>query len=86
MSESRKPKVTLRVRFQGKKAVKIDLFPASEFPKSGALRPDGEPITGTKAKTSRLFRMRVNGRWFPVGMKKVFYTRQQVMDMLLGGA
>jgi len=71
MAEKRKPVLTVLLRYQGKvKSNKIELFRASDFDS-----PSGK-------NSDRLFRLRVNGKWWPSNEKQKFFYKSTVMHII----
>lgn len=72
MSEKRKPKITFMLKYEAsgeERRNKIELFDAAQW---------------DDAKTyqyRKMFRMRVNGKWWPEGERKYFY-KTQIRDIL----
>lgn len=74
MSEKRKPKITMLLKWeakegQGIKTHKIELYDASVFNNVYSLQ------------FRKQFRMRVDGKWWPEGERKYFY-KTQIRDIL----
>ncbi|PPK99015.1 hypothetical protein [Parapedobacter indicus] len=71
MSEKRKPVLTMLLRYEGKnKSNKIELFRATDFDKPN------------KKNSERLFRIRVNGKWWPNGSKESFFYKSRLMHII----
>lgn len=70
MSEKRKPIAKLFAERNGKRA-KVEIFPASLF---------SQRVLGWRKPSDRVFRLRVNGKWFPKGDVR-FFNRTEIRDI-----
>ena len=68
MAEKRKPVLTLLLRKPGARPYKIELFSESQWQK------------GYTVKGKKLYRLRINGKWF--GKKQEFYNLKNFTNML----
>lgn len=72
MSEKRKPEITMLLKWKAKGKIKnnkIELYDSALFEK------------GYNYNMRKMFRMRVNGKWWPEGERKYFY-KTQIRDIL----
>ncbi len=78
MGEKRHAKKVVLVRDTPEKHSKIEVFSGEEF--LGKTFNDilGEPLTVDR---SSLYRLRINGKWFPA-RKKILYTKSQLNEIL----
>ena len=94
MSEIRLPDEVINHRLptkQGKKSTKIELFSAKQFAHRWSPLKRGMFTPAPPLNTARrqgfwevMYRVRINGKWHGGGSYTLF-TREQVMEMILGG-
>lgn len=80
MGEVRKPDTVVRVRRKGG-ATKIELFSALQFATEEFDNLDGEPVILNQR--SRYYRVRVDGVWIPLGIRRLF-TQTQCHELIKG--
>lgn len=72
MSEKRKPKITMLLKWEAKGVIKrnrIELFEANLF---------GKPSRSYRV----MFRMRVNGKWFTADNGREYFYKTEIRDIL----
>lgn len=73
MSEKRKAHLTILLRYNGKaKSNKLELFEATQFNDKAHLE-----------RGAKLYRLRVNGKWYDKLSDKQFYTKWEIRDLLI---
>lgn len=79
MGEARKADSVVWVRRSSGRSMKIELFLGLQFPTEGFDNSSGEEILLNQR--ARYFRVRVNGVWFPIGIKRL-YTKAQCNNLI----
>lgn len=73
MSDKRKAHLTILLRYNGKaKSNKLELFEATQFDDKASL-----------SRGAKLYRLRVNGKWFDKRSEQKFYTKWEIRDLLI---
>lgn len=78
MGERRKPHKTVIIK-EPNRTSKIEVFDGSEFGGSTFRNLLGELVNGER---NGMFRLRINGRWFPA-RGKVLYDKKQLNRLLM---
>lgn len=79
MGEKRHPDKVILIRGGVSPCRKIEVFSGSLFSGKTFYNLMGEPLSETR---SDLFRIRVNGKWFPA-RRKILYAREDVNHLLI---
>lgn len=80
MSDWRQPTAQLLVsRASRRTTLKVELFPATNFPVERFTAVNGRSIRANVVGS--YLRIRVNGRWFP-SKRRVLYSQNEVMKLL----
>lgn len=79
MGEKRHAKKIVLLRRGVETTCKIEVFPGELFPGKTFLNLSGEVVTRDR---SRLYRLRIGGKWFPA-REKILYTKTQLNEILI---
>lgn len=79
MGEKRHAKKVVLLREGVDTNYKFEVFPGDMFPGKTFKDLLGDPITRDR---SRLYRLRINGKWFPA-RRKILYTKSQLNETLI---
>lgn len=72
MGEKRKSDYSVFLKVHGKESKKIELFDSDRFRDGPAVNEDKPTISG---KPDKMYRLRINGKWYPEGRRQFLYRR-----------
>lgn len=79
MADKRKPETVLWVRHGSGQSIKVELFSGKQFPAEVFENAGGRHIP--PQNLVHYFRVRVDGAWFPLGLKRMF-NRKQCVELI----